>query len=172
MRFFFHASALKLTSPYDRISRGYTSAACVAVFLFFGNKWRQTKFRDGYDRNVGTRKIGGKNVKFGLLLHTIEQGCQHWMRVRREICEGRPLPAYKVAQVQKKADERGGNSDTFFSDLKIFASILQAPTSKFLPRFCRHIVGVPFVHRKPLIIFVSPAEQAPRPRCCNFRQRR
>ena len=27
------------------------------------------------------------------------QGCQHWMRVQSETCDGRPLPAYKVAQV-------------------------------------------------------------------------
>ena len=49
--------------------------------------------------------------------------------------------AYKVAQVPKKlmsgGGGGGGDSDTF-------------PTSKFLPRFCRHIVGVPFVHHKPL----------------------
>ena len=53
----------------------------------------------------------------------IMQGCQHWMRVQSETCDGRPLPAYKVAQVPKK-----------FFDLKIFASI------------CRHIVEAPFVH--------------------------
>ena len=55
---------------------------------------------------------------------------------------GRPLPAptYKVTQVPKELWWAGGNSDTFFF-----------PTSKFLPRFCRHIVGVySFVHHKPL----------------------
>ena len=71
------------------------------------------------------------------------QGCQHWMRVWSEKCEGRPLPAYKVAQVPKKSwwagGGGGGDSDTFFFS-----------TSKFLPRFCRHIEGVPFVHHKPL----------------------
>ena len=39
---------------------------------------------------------------------------------------GRLLPAYKVAQVPKKLMSGGGGSDTFFFDLKIFASILQA----------------------------------------------
>ena len=37
-----------------------------------------------------------------------KQGCQHWMRVRSEKCEGRPLPAYKVAQVPKKLMSGGG----------------------------------------------------------------
>ena len=67
-------------------------------------------------------------------LHTINhthQGCQHWMRVRSEKCEGRPLPAYTVAQVPKKlmcgggGGGGGGRLRHFFSDLKI------------LPRFCR-----------------------------------
>ena len=50
------------------------------------------------------------------------------MRVRSEKCQGRPLPAYKVAQVPKKlmsGGGGGGGNPTFF-DLKIFASILQA----------------------------------------------
>ena len=55
----------------------------------------------------------------------IDQGCQHLMRVRSEKCEGRPLPAYKVAQVTKKLMSRGGTPTLFFFDLKIFASILQ-----------------------------------------------
>ena len=70
----------------------------------------------------------------------IYQGCQHWMRVRSEKCEGRPLPAYKVAQVPIKLMSGGGDSDTFFPDLKIFASILQAHSRGTL---C-------FVHHKPL----------------------
>ena len=53
------------------------------------------------------------------------------MMVRRETCEGRPLPAYKVAQVPKKlmsggGGGGGGDSDTFFFNLKILVSILQA----------------------------------------------
>ena len=68
------------------------------------------------------------------------------MRVRSEKCEGRPLPAYKVVQVPKKLMREGGgggggDSDTlFFSDLKIFASILQAHSRGTLR----------FVHHKPL----------------------
>ena len=50
------------------------------------------------------------------------------MRVRSEKCEGRG-----------GGGEGGGGIRYFFF-----------PTSKFLPRFCRHIVGVPFVHHKPL----------------------
>ena len=53
---------------------------------------------------------------------------------------GRPLPAYKVAQVPKKLMSGGGGGLWHFF----------FPTSKFLPQFCRHIVGVPFVHHKPL----------------------
>ena len=53
------------------------------------------------------------------------------MRVRSEKCEGCPLPAYKVARPKKsRASQKS----------KIFASILQAHV----------IVGVPFVHHKPL----------------------
>ena len=36
------------------------------------------------------------------------QGCQYWMRVQSETCDGRPLPAYKVAQVPKKLMSGGG----------------------------------------------------------------
>ena len=42
------------------------------------------------------------------IIHTCRQGCQHWMRVRNEKCEGCPLPAYKVAQVPKKLMSGGG----------------------------------------------------------------
>ena len=50
------------------------------------------------------------------------QGCQHWMRVQSETCDGRPLPAYKVAQVPKKLMSGGGLRHFFF---------------KFLPRFAK-----------------------------------
>ena len=67
-------------------------------------------------------------------LPTLDEGLEWEMR------GGRPLPAYKVTQVQKSWWAGGGGLRHLFS-----------PTSKFLPRFCRHIV--PYVHHKPLLFF-------------------
>ena len=55
-------------------------------------------------------------------LPTLDEGLEWEMR------GGRPLPAYKVAQVPKKlmSGGGGGTPTPFFPDLKIFASILQA----------------------------------------------
>ena len=61
------------------------------------------------------------------------QGCQLWMRVRREICQARPLAAYKCrAKSQKNWWAGGGNSVTFFLNLK------KQPFSH-----SRHIQGYP-----------------------------
>ena len=48
------------------------------------------------------------------------------MRVQSETCDGRPLPAYKVAQVPNCQPRGGGGLRHFFPDLKFFASTLQA----------------------------------------------
>ena len=84
----------------------------------------------------------------GAILHyntVCHQGCQLWMRVRREICEARLLAAYKFCASPKKADERGGGGE---GGLRHFFFLPQ----KFWQPFShsRHIVGVPFVHHKPL----------------------
>ena len=71
----------------------------------------------------------------------LKQGCQHWMRVRSEKCEGlrcQPIKSRRASPKNLMSGGGGGTPTLFFS------------TSKFLPRFCRHIVGVPFVHHKPL----------------------
>ena len=58
--------------PNNRVSGGYTSEACVAVFLFLAiNGAIQSAVTD-MTQMSGTRKIEGKNAKFGLLLQTIE----------------------------------------------------------------------------------------------------
>ena len=71
MRFFFHASAPETDIVKIGYLAGYPRDTLSCCVPFFGNKWRQTKLRDGYDRNVGTRKLEGKNVKFGLLQQTM-----------------------------------------------------------------------------------------------------
>ena len=90
--------------------------------------------------------IGGHQNGGCLLLMSfvLWQGCQLWMRVRREIWEARPLAAYRSRASPKKADERGGGGG---GDSVTFLG----PQNFWQPfSHCRHIVGVPFVHHKPL----------------------
>ena len=58
--------------PYNRVSCGYTSEACFAVFPFLAiNGAIQIAWRT-WRKCEGQGKIEDKNVKFGLLLQTIE----------------------------------------------------------------------------------------------------
>ena len=99
---------------------------------------------DGAIRVQDVLKVSSRHIKVTVhkcFNNCYWQGCQLWMRVRREICEARPLAAYICRASPKKADERGGGRLSLFFFLKNFGSHFHRS---------RHIVGVPFVHHKPL----------------------
>ena len=86
------------------------------------------------------------------ILSAITQGCQLWMRVRREIiCEARPLAAYKCRASPKNADEQGGGGGGGGGGVGELRHFFFLPQKFWQPfSHSRHIVGVPFVHHKPL----------------------
>ena len=53
------------------------------------------------------------------LLESVIQGCQLWMRVRREICEARPLAAYKCRASPKTSDKQATTTTIFFSSFSV-----------------------------------------------------
>ena len=94
-----------------------------------------------YSTCVGNMKDQGKMLRSWQYTLTLDnQGCQLWMRVRREICEARPLAAYKCRASPKKADGGGGGGGGGLSHFFFLPQKFWQPFSH-----SRHIV-----HHKPL----------------------